>query len=107
LPDLIVNPAAYTPVDRAEDERELVFIVNGEAPGVIARWASRMRSGHAAPELQVRWPGGREVRSFSVAHEIKAPAVSGAFYGADAGARIRRRPRTDPARPRFAGRPAF
>jgi dTDP-4-dehydrorhamnose reductase len=40
-PELIVNPAAYTAVDRAEDERELAFIVNGEAPGVIARWASR------------------------------------------------------------------
>jgi dTDP-4-dehydrorhamnose reductase len=42
-PDLIVNPAAYTAVDRAEDERELAFIVNGEAPGVIARWASRVQ----------------------------------------------------------------
>jgi dTDP-4-dehydrorhamnose reductase len=42
-PDLIVNPAAYTTVDRAEDERDLAFIVNGEAPGVIARWASRMQ----------------------------------------------------------------
>jgi dTDP-4-dehydrorhamnose reductase len=40
-PDLIVNPAAYTAVDRAEDECELAFIVNGESPGVIARWASR------------------------------------------------------------------
>src|ERR1700751_6419696 len=39
-PDLIVNPAAYTAVDRAEDERELAFLVNGEAPGVIARWAA-------------------------------------------------------------------
>ena len=42
-PDLIINPAAYTAVDRAEDERELAFIVNGEAPGVFARWASRMQ----------------------------------------------------------------
>jgi dTDP-4-dehydrorhamnose reductase len=42
-PDLIVNPAAYTAVDRAEDERELAFVVNGEAPGAIARWASRMQ----------------------------------------------------------------
>lgn len=42
-PDLIVNPAAYTAVDRAQDERELAFIVNAEAPGAIARWASRMQ----------------------------------------------------------------
>ena len=40
-PDLIVNPAAYTAVDRAEDERNLAFTINGEAPGVIAEWAAR------------------------------------------------------------------
>jgi dTDP-4-dehydrorhamnose reductase len=40
-PDLILNPAAYTAVDRAEDERDLAFRVNGEAPGVLARWAAR------------------------------------------------------------------
>ena len=39
-PDLIVNAAAYTAVDRAEDERELAFTVNAESPGVIARWAA-------------------------------------------------------------------
>jgi dTDP-4-dehydrorhamnose reductase len=42
-PDIIVNPAAYTAVDRAECERELAFTVNGEAPGVIARWAAQRR----------------------------------------------------------------
>ncbi len=40
-PDLIVNPAAYTAVDRAEDERALAFLINAEAPGAIARWAAR------------------------------------------------------------------
>ncbi len=38
-PDLIVNAAAFTAVDRAEDERALAFTVNAEAPGAIARWA--------------------------------------------------------------------
>jgi dTDP-4-dehydrorhamnose reductase len=40
-PDLIVNPAAYTAVDRAEDERALAFRVNAEAPGAMAVWAAR------------------------------------------------------------------
>jgi len=39
-PDLIINPAAYTVVDRAEDERDLAFRVNGEAPHRIAAWAA-------------------------------------------------------------------
>jgi dTDP-4-dehydrorhamnose reductase len=40
-PDLIINPAAYTAVDKAEDEPDLAMRVNGEAPGIIARWAAK------------------------------------------------------------------
>ena len=39
-PDLIINPAAHTAVDRAEDEAELAFNINAKAPAAIARWAS-------------------------------------------------------------------
>lgn len=43
-PALIVNAAAYTAVDRAEEERDLAFDVNGRAPGILAEEASRIGS---------------------------------------------------------------
>ena len=41
-PDLIVNPAAYTAVDRAESEHKTAFRVNAESPRALAEEASRL-----------------------------------------------------------------
>ena len=41
-PDLIVNPAAYTAVDKAESEPELVHAVNAVAPGVLGEEAVKL-----------------------------------------------------------------
>jgi len=40
-PALVVNAAAYTAVDRAEDDREAAFRANAEAPGVLAHWCAQ------------------------------------------------------------------
>jgi dTDP-4-dehydrorhamnose reductase len=44
-PDLIVNPAAYTAVDRAESESELAYAINAESPRVMAEEAKRLGAG--------------------------------------------------------------
>ncbi len=41
-PDVIVNAAAYTAVDRAEREPELARAINGTAPGVLAEIAQEL-----------------------------------------------------------------
>lgn len=43
-PQLIVNPAAYTAVDRAESEPELAMAINGTAPGIMAEEAKTLRA---------------------------------------------------------------
>lgn len=41
-PEVIVNAAAYTAVDKAESERDLAFAVNATAPRVLAEEAKRI-----------------------------------------------------------------
>ncbi|MCU6434595.1 dTDP-4-dehydrorhamnose reductase [Undibacterium sp. Jales W-56] len=41
-PDLIVNPAAYTAVDKAESEPELAHTINATAPAVMAEEAKKL-----------------------------------------------------------------
>jgi dTDP-4-dehydrorhamnose reductase len=40
-PDIIVNAAAYTAVDKAENESELSYAINALAPGILAQEAQR------------------------------------------------------------------
>lgn len=48
-PQVVINAAAYTAVDRAEEERDLAHQVNGEAVGVLAAWCAK----HGAKFIQV------------------------------------------------------
>ena len=48
-PDLILSVAAYTAVDRAEDEPDLARAINATGPGVLARAAAR----HAIPIIHL------------------------------------------------------
>ena len=40
-PDIIINPAAYTEVDKAESQPTIAHAVNAQAPKLLARYAAR------------------------------------------------------------------
>ena len=44
-PDIIINPAAYTAVDKAEEEPDLAMTVNALAPGLLAKAAKKVGAG--------------------------------------------------------------
>ena len=43
-PDIIINAAAYTAVDKAEQERELAFAINRDGPANLARAANQINA---------------------------------------------------------------
>ena len=43
-PDIIVHPAAYTAVDKAESEPDIAFAINGVAPGVLGEEAAKINA---------------------------------------------------------------
>lgn len=43
-PDVIVNAAAYTAVDKAENESELAHLINGQAPKILAEEAKKVNA---------------------------------------------------------------
>jgi len=40
-PEVVINAAAYTAVDKAEGEHRTAFRINAEVPAVLARWCKR------------------------------------------------------------------
>ncbi len=44
VPDIIVNAAAYTNVDKAEEEQDLAHTINTKAPGILANQAKKLNA---------------------------------------------------------------
>lgn len=92
-PDLIVNAAAYTAVERAETEAALAQCINGAAPGVMAEEAARLGGAivhfstdyvfdgmQKRPYLETDLPGPCNVYGHSKLAGERAVAASGAAY---------------------------
>lgn len=43
-PDVVINCAAYTAVDKAESEKEKAYLINTEAPGILSRVSAKYDS---------------------------------------------------------------
>ncbi|MGH8126100.1 MAG: dTDP-4-dehydrorhamnose reductase [Rhodanobacteraceae bacterium] len=73
-PDLILNAAAYTAVDRAEDEPDLAQRINGDAVGVIGEWAARhdARVVHYSTDYVFDGSATRPYREGDATHPVSA-----------------------------------
>lgn len=71
-PDLIVNAAAHTAVDRAEDEPDLAMRVNADAVGVLGQWAAAhdARVLHYSTDYVFDGNGRRPYREDDAAHPV-------------------------------------
>jgi len=71
-PDLIINAAAYTAVDRAEDEPELAQRINGDALGVLGAWAkqSGARVVHYSTDYVFDGSATRPYREIDATHPV-------------------------------------
>lgn len=59
-PNLIINPAAYTAVDKAESEPGLAMRINGEAPAVMAEEARKLGAGIVHYSTDYVFDGSKE-----------------------------------------------
>lgn len=74
-PSLVVNAAAYTAVDRAEQEPAAAFLANAEAPGVIARWCAA----HGVPLVHYSTDYVFDGQGTTPYHEDQATAPLGVY----------------------------
>jgi dTDP-4-dehydrorhamnose reductase len=56
-PDLIVNAAAYTAVDKAEQDRDSAFAINAIAPAILAEQAAKLGAGLIHYSTDYIFPG--------------------------------------------------
>lgn len=59
-PELIVNAAAYTAVDKAEEEQELAMAINGTAPGILAEEAALIKAAFVHYSTDYVFDGNQE-----------------------------------------------
>lgn len=76
-PQVIVNAAAYTAVDRAEQEAALAHAVNAESPGALARSAARLDAWLVHYSTDYVFDG-----SGSTARDESSPTAPLSVYGA-------------------------
>jgi dTDP-4-dehydrorhamnose reductase len=80
-PDAVVNAAAYTAVDRAEEEPERAFAVNAAGPGLLGEAAARAGKGGGIPVLHLSTDYVFDGAKGAPYAEEDAPSPTGA-YGA-------------------------
>ena len=74
--DIVINCAAYTNVDKAEDDRVMAFKINAEAPGNLAK---ACRIGNAALiHISTDYVFGKERSTLPRTEEVK-PSPSGVY----------------------------
>lgn len=56
-PDIIINAAAYTAVDKAESEKEAAFRLNADGPAALAAWAASKAIGFFHLSTDYVFPG--------------------------------------------------
>jgi dTDP-4-dehydrorhamnose reductase len=72
-PDIILNAAAYTAVDRAESERDLAYAINEQAPRVLAEEARRRNALFVHYSTDYIFDGGKTAPKSTPWIETDAP----------------------------------